>query len=224
MFKSEDWEGEKPYYHVYNRGVEKRNIFLDDNDRKRFLFLLLFLQGDILVDSTARLAKNFSTIGIEALNGFKNGILKNRHIELICFVLMQNHYHLLLRENQDNAVARYTSRLSNSYTKYFNIKNQRSGYLFQNNTQTHLIDSNEYLLNLSAYIHRNSRELKGWKNKEEKYSWSSYQDYVSKNRYGDFLARDVILEQFLSQAEYNNFVKTSPMKAREEDQLFDLTG
>lgn len=223
MYKVKDLGGEKPYYHIYNRGVEKRDIFLDDNDRNRFLFLLLFLQGDVFVENTARLAKNFNIMGISALSDFTREILKNKIIDLVCFVLMPNHYHLLIRENQDGAVARYTSRFSNSYTKYFNIKNKRSGYLFQGNTQSRLIDSNEYLLNLSSYIHRNPRELKGWKSKELKYLWSSYQDYASTNRWGDFLVRDIILEQFSSQTEYAYFINTSSMKTLKEE-LFDLTG
>lgn len=146
-------------------------------------------------------------------------ILKNQYIELVNFILMPNHFHLLVQERQEKGISRYMQRILNSYTKYFNTKYDKSGHLFQGPFQVVHIKNNEQLLHLSAYIHRNAREIKGWKNKEEKYFWSSYQDYIEKNRWGKLLRTDMILEQFSHPEEYKNFVDTSGIKLELDEKL-----
>lgn len=209
------FEGVQPLYHVFNRGVEKRDIFLDDNDRNRYLFLLCILQGDVFFNHVSRLAKDFDQHGVSAIAEIEEGIVEAKLVELVGFVLMPNHFHLVLKELKENGIAKFMSRLANSYTKYFNIKHERKGYLFGSSFHKRLIDTNEYLLHLSAYIHRNPREIKGWRNKEHDYPWSSYQDYIRENRWGKLLDPGIILDQFANKKEYLGFVRSSTAKLKE---------
>ncbi len=217
MVKTFDFGGENIYYHVFNRGVEQRDIFLDESDYNRFLFLVFILQGEVFFDHISRLAKNFQKEGIAALEDVRDDILAARNVQLVSFTLMPNHFHMILKESKEAGVSRFIQRLCNSYAKYFNIKNDRAGHLFGSRFHHKLIDSNEYLLHLSAYIHRNARELKNWKNKEDIYPWSSYQDFVRENRWGQFLERSVILDQFAGVKEYEDFIKTSLTKLSKDE-------
>ncbi len=211
------------YYHIYNRGVNKQNIFLDNKDWIRFLFLIVYLQSPV----------NFPQIG-RAISGYvKNQvfdnvkektaaeILKTRYVELTCFTIMPNHFHLVLREFKERGISKYMERIQKAYAKYSNTKHGKSGHVFQGTFQAIHIKNSEQLLHLSAYIHRNPRERKQWRNKEQKYPWSSYQDYIEKNRWGKLLKIGVILNQFSSPKQYKEFIDTSGTKLKldEEDLL-----
>ncbi len=141
-------------------------------------------------------------------------ILSERFVELTAFCLMPNHFHLLLHERQEGGISRYMQRVLVAYTKYFNTKYAASGHVFQGRYKTVHVEDNEQLLYLSAYIHRNPRELKAWKGKEEHYPYSSLQDYIDKNRWGGLLATDIITEQFETgpNSNYRDFVRTSTAK------------
>ncbi|KKP85789.1 MAG: hypothetical protein UR88_C0007G0013 [Candidatus Nomurabacteria bacterium GW2011_GWA1_35_8] len=100
-----------------------------------------------------------------------------------------------------------------SYTKYFNAKYKRTGHLFQGPYQAVHVEDNEQLLHLSAYIHKNPKEIKNVNNKKLiKYPWSSFQDYILENRWPEFLKPNIILEQFNNKAKYVDFVNTSLAK------------
>src|SRR3989344_7054518 len=139
-------EGE--YYHVYNRGVEKRPIFLYDQDRWRFLTLLIILQGDSPVPQINRLVSDVQHWMLD--NELFEEIKTSQTVELVSFCLMPNHYHLILRELKEGGISKFMQRLSNSYTKYFNIKYERTGHLFGGKFQSVHIDKDAYLKHLSA--------------------------------------------------------------------------
>ncbi len=201
------------YYHIYNRGNNKQDIFLDNGDRIRFIFLILYFQSSI----------NFTQIGRSVALYIKRSVfgvpvkrlkrlIENRYVELISFTLMPNHFHLIVHEFKENGISQYMQRVLNAYTKYFNTKHEKSGHLFQGPFQIVHIENNEQLLHLSAYIHRNQREIKQWKDNEHQFPWSSYKDYVIGNRWGELLKQQIITEQFSSPQEYRNFVDTSGTK------------
>ncbi|MEA1929607.1 MAG: transposase [Patescibacteria group bacterium] len=201
------------YYHVYNRGVHKRKIFLDERDHVRFLFLVIYFQS---LETSKNLSRQVSyfikhrkfNVGVEDTESF----LKTRVVELAGFALMPNHFHLLVKENEIAGVSRYLQRLLNAYTKYFNTKYKLSGHLFQGPFKAVHIMDNEQLLYASAYIHRNPREIKNWRDKDHCYPWSSFQDYVRGNRWGDMLANQIISGQFLDGADYHEWVVASGAK------------
>ena len=205
------------YYHIYNRGVGKKNIFNNDKDRARFLFLLLVLQAPFDLRNTTRLVKDF----LINLNPFEildsnevQKIIKERYVDLIVFSLMPNHFHILVKENKEGGISKYLHRVLTAYTMYFNIRNETSGHLFQGPYKIVHIEDDRQLMHSSAYIHRNPLEL-GWKLSElHNYKWSSYADYIGDNRWGGFIERSILLDRFTLKGDdtYKNFVETSPAK------------
>jgi putative transposase len=206
------------YYHIFNRGTRKQTIFHDANDWYRFLFLIIYFQSPVTFQNISRLSKELvqpSVLNIE--KEIIHKIIKDRYVELVSFCLMQNHFHLILKEKKEGGIALFMQRVLNGYTKYYNIKYQKSGHLFQGPYKAIHIENNTQLLHVSAYIHRNPRELPMWTDKEHMYVYSSYQDFVNKNRWGELLAPDIILGQFKDKKEYYDFVKTSSSKMLKEE-------
>lgn len=201
------------YYHIYNRGNDKQSIFLEDRDWIRFLFLVLYFQSPVVFYNISRPVANFVRHRVFNIprNEFEK-IVKNRTIELVGFALMPNHFHLIVHEFKKGGISQYMQRVLNAYTKYFNVKYKKTGHLFQGPFRSVHIEDNEQLLHLSAYIHRNPREIKQWKNKELQYPWSSYQDLTAQNRWGNLLNHGIITGQFSSPKEYKDFVETSGTK------------
>lgn len=125
-------------------------------------------------------------------------------IEIICYCLMPNHFHLLVKQNKDNGITEFISKVSNSYTKYFNVKNKRVGPLLQGVFKAVYLETNEQLINLSRYIHLNPLVNYVAKNLGT-YKWSSYLEYVGLEKKG-ICEKRVVLEQFKSQDIYKQFV------------------
>ena len=206
------------YYHILNRGNNKQVIFLTDEDRARFLFLILFLQSPKVLTNISIYANHFIKHSVFNISKkIINEIIEHRYVELINFTLMPNHFHLTVYEKKEEGISRYMQRILNAYTKYFNTKYEMVGHLFQGPFKAVHIEDNEQLLYLSSYIHLNPREINEWKNKEDRYPWSSYQDYIKQNRWSDLLRLEIITNQFNNQQEYKHFVKTSSAKQSEEE-------
>ena len=197
-------------YHVCNRGVLKRDIFLDDRDRARFLFLLLTLQSpghtphNIGGSVSYFIKHRMFNISERTRTKIKTG----QGVQLSSFMLRPNHFHLLVKEVQEGGVAKYLQRLGNAYTKYFNTKYKQNGHLFQGPYRSVHIENNDQLLYASAYIHKHG---------PIGYEWSSYQDYVKSNRWPELLGRSLILEQFTDPKEYYEWVRNSTAKEISEN-------
>ena len=180
---------ENGYYHVYNRGVEKRTIFEDEQDHKVFLkYLKEYLSAP---PDTTTLRKPITVQGAS----FK-GIPRQRknyqkEIELIAYCLMPNHFHLLLKQNSKNSMEKFMRSLATRYSMYFNRKNDRVGKLFQGHYKASLILEDPYLLHLTRYIHLNpldyTEDLGG--------AYSSYGDYLGL-RNTIWIKPDIILSFF----------------------------
>lgn len=211
------------YYHIFNRGNNKQPIFLDKRDYARFVFLIIYLQSPLIFPQIGRLVSNFvksrafDTFGVREHDVDK--IIKKRYVELVSFILMPNHFHLIVLEKEEGGISQYMQRVLTAYAKYFNTKYKKSGHLFQGPFQFVHVTDNVQLLHLSTYIHRNIRELKKWKNKEHQYTWSSYQDCIEKNRWGELLKHEIITEQFSSSEEHKDFVNSSSAKSEYDDDL-----
>jgi len=206
------------YYHVFNRGMNKHLIFHDNADRARFLFLILYFQSPVTFPQIGRSTKSFVKHSVFDIGKeIERKIIKAKFVELTAFCLMPNHFHLIVKEVEENGTSRYMQRVLNSYTKYYNTKYKKSGHLFQGPYKVVHVENNTQLLYLSAYIHRNPRELKEWLNKENNYPWSSYQDFINKNRFEELLVLDIINGQFKTKNEYDEFVKSSLTKLLKEE-------
>lgn len=195
---------ENEYYHIFNRGNRKQEIFRDDYDRARFLFLLLYFQSPKILTNAPRHAAAYLKNGNFRIRmSVIEEILRSRTLILSIFALMDNHFHLLVQALTDIGISNYMQKVLNGYTKYFNAKYSQTGHLFQGPFKAVHIKNNGQLLYTSAYIHRNPREIRGWKNKEHTYQWSSYTDYVKENRWEELLGQKVITEQFKNPTDYH---------------------
>lgn len=202
------------YYHILNRGNNKQLIFKDDRDRIRFLFLILYFQSSANFYHINRYVSCYlknQTFNVP--EKMINQIIETRYVEIVSFAFMPNHFHLIVREIEEGGISRFMQRTLNSHAKYSNTKYNSSGHLFQGPFKViHIKDDNQ-LLYLSAYVHRNIREVKEWKNKEHLYPFSSYQDFIKENRWGELLKPEIILDQFPNKEKYKLFVENSGAKA-----------
>lgn len=174
---------ENAYYHLYNRGVEKRDIFLDERDYKVFLYFLKeYLQP---LDS-------------KDLDPLKKQKSLADKINLLAYCLMTNHFHLLVKQKTKDGITKLMKKIGTSYAMYFNKRYERIGPLFQGVYKAVMIESEEQLLHLSRYIHANPLGIKDKNFKELiDYSYSSYGDY-SGERKTNWLNSGEILSYFNS--------------------------
>ena len=200
-------EGE--YYHAYNRGVEKRKIFLSNNDRRRFIRLLY------LANST----KNFVYRDVEQrrLDEIDRGA---QLVAIGAWVLMPNHFHILIKEITKGGTSLFMQKLLTGYSSYFNKRYTRVGGLFQGAFHARHADTDEYLKYLFAYIHLNPIKLvdSSWKEAGiadrkttehflQEYKHSSYFDYLGvKREEGKIISREVFPEYFSDSFEFDTFI------------------
>jgi len=177
------------YYHIYNRGVDKRIIFVDEEDMRRFYasieeFNVLDPIGSIYEHSFTK------KLGSEASKSeAESGTLAS----LIAHCANPNHFHLLLRQEAEKGIEKFMHRVGTGYTKYFNNKYKRSGSLFQGVFKSIHIDTNEYLLHLSAYISLNDRVHQlGSEASKLVRSRSSWKEYAEEGISG-ICEKDIIL-------------------------------
>lgn len=163
------------YYHIYNRGVEKRNIFQTERDYQRFLDNLHYYQHHQKISFTKfqRLPERAKLIYLK----MNPETPETRRIHLIAYCLMPNHFHLLLKGAQFGGITAFVSNISNSHTRYFNVKHERVGRLLQGTFKSKEIAGEESLLQVSRYIHLNPVLSKSIR-RPEKYPYSSYKAWV----------------------------------------------
>src|SRR3989338_4776986 len=179
------------YYHIYNRGTEKRKIFLGVKDYQRFLVLLHLCNSQ----ETVHLS-NLIYQGLPLLGLFNENV-KERLVNIGVYCLMPNHFHLLLHEKQGGGITKFMLKLQTAYSMYFNKKNERSGGLFQGTFRSEHVADDNYFRYLYAYIHLNPLKVIDhyWREKILatgivdnhldylfSYQYSSYPDYLSANR------------------------------------------
>ena len=137
------------YYHLYNRGVDKRIIFNNSSNYNRFILLLYLCNSNKPVDLSNLLqneGRSFSEIW--------KGVDKGEDIIAIgSYVLMPNHFHILVKEISKNGISKFMKKLLTGYSMYFNKKNKRSGSLFEGRFRTTHVNKNEYLKYLFSYIY-----------------------------------------------------------------------
>jgi putative transposase len=170
---------ENGFYHVYNRGVEKREIFMEPAD---YAFFLHLIKGALSPPEKQKL--------------FDEGIFRPRRknfygkIDLLCYVLMPNHFHFILRQNDKSTITEFIRSILTSYSMYFNKKYGRVGALFQGVFKAIDIHEENHLLWLSRYIHLNPINFTN-------YPYSSYDDYLQKKN-TSWINKSLILDYFSS--------------------------
>lgn len=179
------------FYHIYSRGVDKRAIFLDNDDYFRFIKLLWicnhsdsFVYRDLINNLPSKNVFDFPA--------------DQTLVDIGAYCLMPNHFHLLVHEKLENGTSIFMQKLLTSYVKYFNTKYKRTGCLYESAFKATHLDDDNYLQYIYAYINLNPVKLvfPGWKKEDgqgnfnslkakkfiEEYQYSSYQDHLGENR------------------------------------------
>jgi putative transposase len=197
-------------FHIYNRGVDKRVIFQDDSEYRYFIHLLYIFNDYKNSNNTNR---NFqsqlsSSNGRGSTSTIGIGKSRNAYVDILAFVLMPNHYHLLLKQKVDDGISKFMQKLGTGYTMLFNEKYQRSGSLFQGRYKSKHIQSDEQLKYIPHYIHLNplgKNNLLGLKESMEylkEYKWSSFPDYASIKNFPSVISQNFILSLFGGKEKY----------------------
>lgn len=187
---------ETEIYHVFNRGVDKRTLFLDAKDLDRFM-------DGIKIFNTEKVLGSLRDASRHSVSGEKE---ENKGlVEIIAYCINPNHFHLLLKPKTEGGLKKFMHKLSMSYSKYFNTKYKRTGALFQGKFGAKHVDTNEYLLHVSAYINLNGPHS----------SWSEYLG----ERNDSISNPQIILEQFKSPTEYKNFAEEAWQNTKERKLL-----
>jgi putative transposase len=201
------------YYHVFNRGVEKRQIFLDQVDYQSFAGIISFYLKKMSADGLKTLV-NQSTHALSRTSNSQNGLFQGK-LQLNCFILMPNHFHFLIYQEQKNVLSAFMQRLGTTYAQYFNQKYKRVGSLFQGRFKAKPIETDAYLLQASKYIHRN---LLYTQPGSVIYPWSSYPLYLSQPHLNHPLFSSIVVDpirNYFNKHYYNqgyqSFVEESPV-------------
>jgi len=189
---------EYDFYHILNRGVEKRKIFLKENDYLRFI-------QNLYDFNDKNLALPFSKRRKLALGEPTND--KEMIVDTLCWSLLPNHYHIFSQGKIEKGASIYSQKITSGYTQYFNLKNNRNGVLFQGKSKIIPIQADAHFLHIPYYILSNPIELiePGWKEKGikdlkkiinflENYKYSSFPDLIGKNNFPEIINKELFYE------------------------------
>lgn len=212
------------YYHLYNRGVEKRIIFTDEQD---YAVLLSYLKTYLLPKDTASLNKILAdpqSSSKKKSQAIQHLRMNNFHesITLVSFCLMPNHFHFLIKQTESNTIDKFMNSLWTRYSMYFNKRMKRVGPLFQGVYKAVIVNSEEQLLHLTRYIHRNPNPAsKG--DAFRNYSYSSYLQYMQKVKM-EWVKPTEILAFFAKSGfnSYQNFVEDNVISTGSLDMIKNL--
>jgi|WetSurMetagenome_2_1015567.scaffolds.fasta_scaffold210596_2 putative transposase len=211
------------YYHIYNRGVDKREIFLDEGDYERFLKSMREFNRTDPIKSLFHQEVKLKALRASGLRLLEPSGL----VEIICYCLNPNHYHFILKQIVERGIERFMHKVGMGYTNFFNKKYDRSGSLFQGPFKAIHIDSNEYLLYLSAYINAN-HFIHGYEERElssrgslapTDWEYSSLQDYLGKRK-GALCDTEPVLGQFDNNiSQYEKYLNDNAAHFREKKEM-----
>ena len=190
-------------YHVLNRSIASIPIFKTLKDHQRIIESIdyyRFLSPGYSFSHFKLLSKE------EQKKHYQKIQSQKQLIEIYSYCIMPNHFHFLVKQKESGGISKFMRKIQNSYAKYFNVKNKRSGALFQSMFKAVLIETDEQLMHVSRYIHLNPSsshliEIDDLK----KYKWSSFPDYFGKTIH-QFLIPKPILMLFSSKRNYEKFV------------------
>ena len=196
---------EKEFYHIYNRGVDKRNIFLNSKDLERFFEGLRRFNSE----------ENF---------GHLDRIIENKKVhplvKIIAYCVNPNHFHFILEQVAEKGIEKFMHKLSMGYAKYFNTKYKRGGALFQGMFRAKHIDNNEYLLHLSAYINLNHM-AHARRHGVSTLSRASWDEYLGSAHGKALCEKEIILGQFKNKEAYQKFAESSLKSIVERKMLLE---
>ena len=208
-------------YHVFNRSVARQPILTTQRNCQRILDLINFYR----FPNTNVRYSHFARLSTELKQQFLDDLTKqNQQVEIVCFTLMPNHYHFLIRQKSENGISNFIRHLQNGYAKYFNLKNERSGAVFQAMFKAVRIENEEQFIHIARYIHLNPLTSYVLNNIEQlnSYPWNSYMDYLQENTHS-FIDPTFLTNLFGSKTKLQEFTENQIDYQRSLAQIFHLT-
>ncbi len=193
-------------YHIFNRGVEKRKIFMSSQDYRIFMYYIFVY--------TAPLPKVLTSYPNHPFRLQQKNL--SNEVEILAYCLMPNHFHFLLKQNTKDGITKFMKQMTNAYTEYFNKKYKREGGLMQGKYKAAEVESDKILLHISRYIHLNP-VVAGLCEKVNDYPWSSINEFVENKEILCHIKS--VLEQFSSSKKYESFVLDHLDYARELENI-----
>jgi putative transposase len=204
-------------YHIFNRGVDKRRVFMEEKDYFRFIHDLWEFNDWAPAPSSFFHKKSFTTSEVKPPNDFTDGSRgeKGSLVEILAYCLMPNHYHLMLRQKVENGISDFMRKVGTGYTVFFNQKHKRTGTLLDGTYKIAEIEEQKHFIYLPYYIHLNPLDLKfpEWRegkiknSKEaikflEEYRWSSHLDYLGKENFPSVIKKNFLQKIFGGETKY----------------------
>lgn len=195
-------------FHVINRGIDERKLFLDSQDYARFVHNLFEFNDTAPAPGSDR--RNIAVTNV----GPRRSYIRERLIELHGWVLMENHYHLLISELVENGLIKFMTKINVGYAKYYNDRYERHGHLFQGKTKKILLRNSAHFLYILHYVHLNPLDYlsgaKKWRQRDKgtipdiqkslehlkNYRWSSYLDYCGMKNFPSILTTSLFKDAF----------------------------
>ena len=220
------------YVHVFNRGHRKMPIVREISDKWRFLKMLYYFNDENAIDNWDRELQKYN---ISLFGRPKHWPNQKPLVIILAYCLMENHYHLLLKEIQKNGISRFMRKLGTGMTNYFNTKYKEVGTFFQGSYKARRVDKDMYLRDLSVYIQvKNPFELypRGLQkaieefdkayNFAQTYNFCSLADYSGKRK-SPIVNKELLGKLFSKPSEYKKFSYDSMIARKTDDFLGDLT-
>ena len=136
------------YYHIYNRGVDKRDVFVNENDLRRFIL-------SVKEFNTVEPIGSIKDFTLRKLSDVQRPKVSKPLVSIVCYCFNPNHFHFILKQEVDGGISEFFKRLLGGYTKYFNLIHKRSGSLFQGRFKSNLINDDAYFLKIRPYVNIN---------------------------------------------------------------------
>lgn len=213
--------------HIVNRGVDRRDIVLDDHDRWRFIHDMFEFNDQEKVFNTSYFFNQQSNdIGYQYIGSQQKSARTERRIRKLivnihAFCLMNNHYHMLVSPTVTNGISLFMRKLNGGYSRYFNKRHERTGALFQAKYKSFPITTEVHFIHLPYYIHLNPLDYKfpSWRERRinnatvaiqwlEKYPWSSHLDFSGQKNLPSLTQREFLLQVFGGTAGYRQSITT----------------
>jgi len=171
------------YYHVFNRGAHKLDIFVEEKDYARFL-LLLHLAN---TSEGLEMKRVFSKYGGQPLSAiFEQEVCDKTLVDVVAYSLIPNHFHLVLRQKSPEGITRFLKRTMTAYAMYFNLSRGHSGTLFQGPAKSRLIDNEAYFRYIFAYVHLNPLALIGYEKRKYSVEKTKMREFLNSYPYSSF--------------------------------------
>lgn len=210
-------------YHIFNRGVEKRDIFKGDADRWRFIqALYLFNDQNASSNLLWKIEHEKGGLSFRTLREFLTETKQESKplVNIMADCLMPNHFHLILKEVEENGISRFMHKIGTGYTNYFNKKYDRSGSFFQGTFKAVSVNEDMYLQYLLVYLNvinpgqiiepnlkeEGAKDIDAIMDFAENYTWSTHQEYLGK-RDSVIINKGELGELFSDAAKYKEFAK-----------------